>query len=220
LFLRFSWRYGVPIFVQFGSESVMANSKVNKGRRRFLIGATSVVGAAGTAAIATPFIMSLTPSARALAAGAPVEVNVSKIEEGQLIRVIWRGKPVWIVHRSKEMVEMLPSNDAKLKDPDSEVASQQPQFAQNEYRSIKPEYLVLVGICTHLGCSPTFRPELAPADLGADWKGGWYCPCHGSRFDLAGRVIKGSPAGKNLEVPPYYYKSDSTILVGEVKGVA
>lgn len=198
----------------------MASSEVNKGRRRFLVGATSVVGAAGATAIAAPFIMSLTPSAKALAAGAPVEVNISKVEEGQLIRVIWRGKPVWIVHRSKAMVALLPSNYAKCKDPDSEVASQQPVFAQNLYRSIKAEYLVLVGICTHLGCSPTYRPELAPADLGADWNGGWYCPCHGSRFDLAGRVIKGSPAATNLVVPPYYYKSDSTVLVGEVEGAA
>lgn len=198
----------------------MANSEVNKGRRRFLVSATSVVGGLGAAAVAAPFIMSLTPSARALAAGAPVEVNVSKVEEGQLLRVIWRGKPVWIVHRSKEMIAMLPSNDAKLKDPDSEVVSQQPAYAQNTQRSIKAEYLVLIGICTHLGCSPTFRPELAPADLGADWKGGWYCPCHGSRYDLSGRVIKGSPAGTNLVVPPYYYKTDSTILVGEDKGVA
>ena len=198
----------------------MANSEVNKSRRRFLVGATSVVGAAGAAAIAAPFILSLTPSARALAAGAPVEINVSKIEKGQLIRVIWQGKPVWIVYRTDEMLSMLPSNDAKLKDPDSEVVSQQPMFAQNGYRSIKKEYLVLVGICTHLGCSPTFRPELAPADLGAEWKGGWYCPCHGSRFDLAGRVVKGSPAGTNLVVPPYYYKNDTTILVGESKGAA
>ncbi|MCK5902307.1 MAG: ubiquinol-cytochrome c reductase iron-sulfur subunit [Cocleimonas sp.] len=198
----------------------MANSEVNKSRRRFLVGATSVVGAAGAAAIAAPFILSLTPSARALAAGAPVEINVSKIEKGQLIRVIWQGKPVWIVYRTDEMLSMLPSNDTKLKDPDSEVVSQQPMFAQNGYRSIKKEYLVLVGICTHLGCSPTFRPELAPADLGAEWKGGWYCPCHGSRFDLAGRVVKGSPAGTNLVVPPYYYKNDTTILVGESKGAA
>jgi ubiquinol-cytochrome c reductase iron-sulfur subunit len=197
----------------------MANSQVDKGRRRFLIAATSVVGAAGTAAMATPFVMSLTPSARALAAGAPVEVNISKIEAGQLIRVIWRGKPVWVVNRTPEMIAKLPSVDPKLKDPDSEV-EQQPEYAQNIHRAIKEQYLVLVGICTHLGCSPTFRPELAPADLGASWPGGWYCPCHGSRFDMAGRVMKGSPAGINLEVPPYYYKSDATILVGESKGEA
>ncbi len=198
----------------------MASSKVDKGRRRFLVAATSVVGAVGTAAMATPFVMSLTPSARALAAGAPVEVNISKIKAGQLIRVIWRGKPVWVVNRTPEMVARLPSVDSKLKDPDSEVESQQPAYAQNVHRAIKEQYLVLIGICTHLGCSPTYRPELAPADLGADWSGGWYCPCHGSRFDMAGRVIKGSPAGTNLEVPPYYYKNDTTILVGESKGVA
>lgn len=198
----------------------MASSEVNKGRRRFLVGATSVVGAAGATAIAAPFIMSLTPSARALAAGAPVEVNVSKIEVGQLIRIIWQGKPVWVVNRTQEMLDRLPSLDAKMKDPDSEVVSQQPDYAQNGNRSIKGQYLVLVGICTHLGCSPTYRPELAPADLGADWKGGWYCPCHGSRFDMAGRVMKGSPAGTNLVVPPYYFKTDTIILVGESKGVA
>ena len=198
----------------------MASSEVNKGRRRFLVGATSVVGAAGATAIAAPFIMSLTPSARALAAGAPVEVNVSKIEVGQLIRIIWQGKPVWVVNRTQEMLDRLPSLDAKMKDPDSEVVSQQPDYAQNSNRSIKGQYLVLVGICTHLGCSPTYRPELAPADLGADWKGGWYCPCHGSRFDMAGRVMKGSPAGTNLVVPPYYFKTDTIILVGESKGVA
>ncbi|MCK5895546.1 MAG: ubiquinol-cytochrome c reductase iron-sulfur subunit [Cocleimonas sp.] len=198
----------------------MANSKVDKGRRRFLVAATSVIGAAGGAAMATPFVMSLTPSARALAAGAPVEVNISKIEAGQLIRVIWRGKPVWVVNRTAEMIAKLPSVDPKLKDPDSEVVQQQPDYAQNIHRAIKEQYLVLVGICTHLGCSPTFRPELAPADLGANWPGGWYCPCHGSRFDMAGRVMKGSPAGTNLVVPPYYYKDDTTILVGESKGVA
>lgn len=198
----------------------MANSKVDKGRRRFLVAATSVVGAIGTAAMATPFVMSLTPSARALAAGAPVEVNISKVEAGQLLRVIWRGKPVWVVNRTPEMIAKLPSVDPKLKDPDSEVESQQPAYSQNSHRAIKEQYLVLIGICTHLGCSPTYRPELAPADLGADWPGGWYCPCHGSRFDMAGRVMKGSPAGTNLEVPPYYYKTDTTILVGESKGVA
>lgn len=193
----------------------MANSEVDTGRRRFLIGATSVVGAAGAGAIAVPFLNSWNPSARALAAGAPIEVNVSKIEDGQLVRNIWQGKPVWIVKRTEEMIKNLPSNDPKLKDPASDVVSQQPDYAKNENRSRKPEYLVLVGICTHLGCSPSFRPELAPEDLGADWKGGWYCPCHGSRYDLAGRVLKGSPAGTNLVVPPYYFKDDNTILVGE-----
>ena len=193
----------------------MANSGVDTSRRRFLIGATSVVGAAGAGAIAVPFLNSWSPSARALAAGAPVEINISKVGDGQLIREIWRGKPVWVVKRTEEMLKDLPSNDSKLKDPNSEVVSQQPEYTKNSNRSRKPEYLILVGICTHLGCSPTYRPELSPADLGVAWKGGWYCPCHGSRFDLAGRVVKGSPAGTNLVVPPHYYKTDEIVLVGE-----
>ena len=198
----------------------MANSGVDKNRRRFLIGATSVVGAAGAAAFVAPFLTSMSPSARALAAGAPVEVNISKVEPGQLLRVVWRGKPVWVVNRTEEMLSTLPSLDGNLKDPNSDVVAQQPEYAKNGYRSREPKYVVLVGICTHLGCSPTFRPEVAPADLGADWKGGWYCPCHGSRFDLAGRVFKNVPAGTNLVVPPYYFKDDNTILVGEDGGAA
>ncbi|MBU0654432.1 MAG: ubiquinol-cytochrome c reductase iron-sulfur subunit [Gammaproteobacteria bacterium] len=200
----------------------MANSGVDKSRRRFLIAATSVVGAAGTAALAAPFIASWNPSARALAAGAPVEVSVSKVEPGQLIRVIWRGKPVWIVNRTKEMLDSLSSLDGSMKDPNSDNLKQQPEYARNPARTRegKEQYLVLVGICTHLGCSPTYRPELAPADLGADWKGGWYCPCHGSKFDLAGRVYKNVPAGANLEVPPYYFKDDNTVLIGEDGGKA
>jgi ubiquinol-cytochrome c reductase iron-sulfur subunit len=200
----------------------MANSGVDKSRRRFLIAATSVVGAAGTAALAAPFLASWNPSARALAAGVPVEVSVGKVEPGQLIRVIWRGKPVWLVNRTKEMLDSLASLDGSLKDPNSDNIKQQPEYAKNlaRTREGKEQYLVLVGICTHLGCSPTYRPELAPADLGADWKGGWYCPCHGSKFDLAGRVYKNVPAGANLEVPPYYFKDDTTILIGENGGVA
>jgi len=198
----------------------MANSGVNKGRRRFLIASTSVIGAAGAAAAATPFLTSMSPSARALAAGAPVEVNVGKVEPGQLLRVIWRGKPVWVVNRTQAMLDTLGELSGSMRDPDSAVESQQPDYAKNLHRSRKPEYLVLVGICTHLGCSPTYRPEVAPADLGAEWKGGWYCPCHGSKFDLAGRVYKNVPAGTNLEVPPYYFKDDATILVGESGGAA
>ena len=200
----------------------MANSGVDKGRRRILIAATSVVGAAGAAAVAAPFLMSWSPSARALAAGAPVEIPVNKVEPGQLLRVIWRGKPVWVVNRTKEMLDTLPGLSDQLKDPNSDDVKQQPAYAKNlaRTREGKEQYLVLVGICTHLGCSPTFRPELGPADLGAAWKGGWYCPCHGSRFDLAGRVFKNVPAGANLEVPPYYFKDDNTILVGEDGGKA
>jgi len=196
------------------------SNTVDKKRRRMLIAATSVVGAAGTAAFAAPLLVSWMPSARAKAAGAPVEVNISKIEPGQLVRVIWRGKPVWLVKRTEQMQADLPSIDSLLNDPGSAVESQQPAYAKNAFRSRKPEMLVLIGICTHLGCSPTYRPEVAPADLGADWKGGFYCPCHGSRFDLAGRVFKNVPAPTNLVVPPHYYKSDNLILIGEDGGAA
>jgi ubiquinol-cytochrome c reductase iron-sulfur subunit len=160
------------------------------------------------------------PSARARAAGAPVEVDVGKIAPGEMIRVEWRGQPVWIVHRTDEMLSSLSALSSKLRDPDSAVETQQPAYAKNEVRSIKPEYLVLVGICTHLGCSPTFRPEPAPADLGAEWKGGFFCPCHGSRFDLAGRVYQNVPAATNLIVPPYTYLTETRILVGEDQGAA
>lgn len=193
----------------------MSKNTTDSKRRRFLIAATSLVGASGAAAVAAPFLASWSPSARALAAGAPVEVNVSKIEPGQLLRVIWRGKPVWIVHRSAEMLANLAANDPQLRDPASQVVQQQPSYAQNPHRSRKPQYLVLIGICTHLGCSPTYRPEVAPEDLGSEWRGGWYCPCHGSKFDLAGRVYKNVPAATNLVVPPYYFKDDNTLLIGE-----
>lgn len=200
----------------------MANSEADQSRRRFLTAATAVVGAGGVAAVATPFLSSMAPSARALAAGAPVEYDVSKVEPGQLVRVMWRGKPVWVVNRTEQMLSDLPAMEANLKDPASNDAKMQPEYAKNGMRSRedKPEYLVLVGICTHLGCSPTFRPEVAPADLGADWKGGFYCACHGSRFDMAGRVYKNVPAGANLEVPPYYFMDDQTILIGESGGKA
>jgi len=157
----------------------------------------------------------MSPSARAQAAGAPVEADISQVEPGQLIRVEWRGKPVWVVRRTPEMLESLDDDRDLLRDPDSLIASQQPPYARNEYRSIKPEYLILVGICTHLGCSPTYRPEVAPADLGPEWPGGFFCPCHGSRFDLAGRVFKNVPAPLNLVVPPHRYLSQSRILVGK-----
>ena len=196
------------------------SNTVDVKRRRMLIAATSVVGAAGTAAFATPLLMSWMPSERAKAAGAPVEVNISKAEPGQLVRVIWRGKPIWLVKRTEQMLKDLPSNNTLLKDPESSKETQQPAYAKNKTRSRKPEMLVLIGICTHLGCSPTYRPEIGPADLGADWKGGWYCPCHGSRFDMAGRVFKNVPAPTNLVVPPHYYKSDNLILVGEDGGAA
>ncbi|WP_293764869.1 ubiquinol-cytochrome c reductase iron-sulfur subunit [uncultured Aquitalea sp.] len=194
----------------------MSEQQVDKGRRRFLTVATSAVGGVAAAGVATPFLMSFFPSERAKAAGAPVEVDISKLEPGQKINVEWRGKPVWVLSRTKEQIANLPKNDPKLVDPKSEV-EQQPKYCQNEGRSIKPELLVAVGICTHLGCSPTFRPDLAPADLGPEWLGGFYCPCHGSKFDLAARVFKGVPAPKNLEIPPHKYLSDTRLLIGDDK---
>lgn len=192
----------------------MPDDGVNPKRRRFLTTATGVVGGVGLAAVAWPFLTSMQPSARAQAAGAPVEVNIGKLEPGQMIRQEWRGKPVWIVRRTQKMLDSLDKVASELRDPKSQVLSQQPPFARNPYRSIKPEYLVLVGICTHLGCSPTFMPEVGSAEMGRDWPGGFFCPCHGSRFDLAGRVFRNVPAPINLEVPPYKYLSDTRILVG------
>ncbi|AAQ61670.1 ubiquinol-cytochrome c reductase iron-sulfur subunit [Chromobacterium violaceum] len=194
----------------------MSEQQVDTGRRRFLTIASSAVGGVAVVGAATPFFMSFFPSERAKAAGAPVEVDIGKIEAGQKINVEWRGKPVWILSRTPEQIKNLPKNDPKLVDPQSEV-EQQPKYCQNEHRSIKPQFLVAVGICTHLGCSPTFRPDLAPADLGPDWLGGFYCPCHGSKFDLAARVFKGVPAPKNLEIPPHKYLSDTRLLIGDDK---
>jgi ubiquinol-cytochrome c reductase iron-sulfur subunit len=187
---------------------------VDLGRRRFLTATATVVGGVGVAFVAVPFLKSWSPSERAQAAGAPVEADISKLEEGAMMTVEWRGKPVWLLKRTKKMLDDLPGLDDKLTDPNSEVASQQPAYAQNPHRSIKRDVMVLVGICTHLGCSPTFRPDVAPADLGPDWKGGYFCPCHGSRFDLAGRVYKGVPAPTNLVVPAHRFVSDSRVLIG------
>jgi len=192
----------------------MPDDGMNPKRRRFLTAATGTVGGVGLAAVAWPFLTSMQPSERAQAAGAPVEVNIGKIEPGQLILQEWRGKPVWILRRSQKMLDSLDKVATQLRDPKSAVASQQPEFARNKYRSLKPEYLVLVGICTHLGCSPTFMPKPGAGGMGGDWPGGFFCPCHGSRFDLAGRVFKNVPAPINLEVPPYKYLSDTRILVG------
>jgi len=188
----------------------------DKSKRRFLVTATTVVGAVGVGFAAVPFVMSLRPSAKTQAAGAPVEVDISKMEAGQLVIVEWRGKPVWVVRRTEKHLGDLPTLNAKLSDPDSKVVSQQPSYAQNLARSIKQEYLVVIGICTHLGCSPTYvkTGDPAGADIDDDWKGGFFCPCHGSKFDLAGRVYQGLPAPTNLVVPPYTYLSDTRILVG------
>jgi len=191
----------------------MSQQELDRGRRKFLVAATTGVSVAGAAAVAWPFLSSMMPSARAKAAGAPVEVDISKIETGAILAVEWRGKPVWVVNRSKEMLDLLGKHDSMLADPTSD-ATQQPAYCKNATRSIKPEYLVAVGICTHLGCSPTYRKEIGAADLGADWPGGFFCPCHGSKFDLAARVFKGVPAPVNLVIPPHKYVSDSTLLIG------
>ncbi len=183
------------------------------GRRRFLITATSVAGGIASVAWATPFILSMMPSERAKAAGAPVEVDISKLEPGMLLLVEWRGKVVWVLSRTPEMLASLTKLDSKLTDPNSEK-DQQPEYAQNLTRSIRPEILVTTGVCTHLGCSPVFRKEIAPADLGPDWLGGFFCPCHGSKFDLAGRVYKDVPAPTNLLVPPHTYLSENVLLIG------
>ncbi len=199
----------------------MSEEGVNPRRRR-LLAITSGLGVVGTALAVTPFVLSMLPSARARAAGAPVEVDISKIEPGQLLTVEWRGKPVWILDRTSAMLKSLTEDTQLLADPKSAVASQQPTYAQNETRSMKPALLVLVGICTHLGCSPAQRLEAgAAAGLGDNWPGGFFCPCHGSKFDLAGRVFKNVPAPMNLEVPPYSYLSDTRIIIGvDKKGAA
>lgn len=192
----------------------MSSDGVNTGRRRFLIAATSAVGAAGAVGIAVPFVGSWNPSARAKAAGAPVKADVGKLEPGQMVVVAWRGKPVYVVNRTEEMLANLPKLNDILKDPDSEI-SEQPDYIEGIDRSIRRELLVIVGLCTHLGCAPKFRPEVGAADLGGDeWLGGFFCPCHGSKFDLSGRVYNGVPASTNLVVPPYSFEGESVLVVG------
>ncbi|RDE51391.1 MAG: ubiquinol-cytochrome c reductase iron-sulfur subunit [Candidatus Accumulibacter meliphilus] len=191
-------------------------SKVDCGRRRLVV-ATAAVGGAGALVALVPFLSSMLPSERAKAAGAPVEVDVGNLELGQMMTVEWRGKPVWIINRNKPMLETLPELNDQMADPNSEK-DMQPEYCKNETRSIKPEYMVVVGICTHLGCSPSAKFKHGPADgMAADWLGGFLCPCHGSHFDFAGRVYKSQPAPTNLEVPPHMYLSDTRILIGEHK---
>ncbi|SHK71646.1 ubiquinol-cytochrome c reductase iron-sulfur subunit [Marinobacter antarcticus] len=191
----------------------MNNGDVSQGRRRFLIGATAAVGGVGVVGAAVPFVASWNPSAKAEAAGAPVTVNISKIEPGQQVTISWRGMPVWLIRRTEEMQSSVEKLNDKVSDPQSE-APQQPAYIDGILRSLKPEMAVLVGLCTHLGCVPTYRPEVAPADLGEEWLGGLFCPCHGSRYDLAGRVYKSQPAPLNLQVPPYRYDDDVTLTIG------
>ena len=187
----------------------------DKGKRDFLVGVTAGMGTVATGAVLVPFVASWGPSERAKAAGAPVEVDLAKIKPGEMKVYEWRGKPVWVLRRTREMLAELDklTTSGRLVDPNSE-APQQPEYCKNKYRSQKDEFLVVVGICTHLGCSPTFRPDEHAPDLGADWLGGYFCPCHGSRFDLAARVFKGSPAPTNLVVPPHAYVSDTVVKIG------
>jgi ubiquinol-cytochrome c reductase iron-sulfur subunit len=193
----------------------MSEKKIDNTRRNLIVATTAAAGAVGAGA-AIPFAWSWWPSERAKAAGAPVEADISGLAPGEMQVVEWRGKPVWVLRRTKEMLASIGKDDGKVTDPKSDV-DQQPDYAKNEFRSIKPDVLVLVGICTHLGCSPQPKGADAKAEMGADWEGGFLCPCHGSKFDLAGRVFKGSPAPLNLEVPPYTYLSDGRLLIGDDK---
>jgi ubiquinol-cytochrome c reductase iron-sulfur subunit len=194
----------------------MADKELDQGKRRFLVAATSVAGGIAGAATAVPFVASMLPSERARAAGAPVEADIGNLAPGEMTRVEWRGKPVWIVRRTPQMLEAVKQDDGKVADPKSERKPDEltPSYARNEFRSIKPEYLVVVGICTHLGCSPVDKFKAQPEPFDAGWNGGFYCPCHGSLFDLAGRVYKNKPAPDNLAVPPHSYLSESRIVIG------
>ena len=190
------------------------NDPVNQGRRRFLTGTTVVVGAIGAGVAAVPFIKSWSPSARAKLAGAPVTADISALAEGQRLVVEWRGQPIWIVKRSKAVLEALPTLEPQLSDPKSDNKDQQPAYVSGELRSIKPEISVLVGLCTHLGCSPEMKAEIRPEPFDSEWKGGYFCPCHKSKFDMAGRVFQGVPAPTNLVVPPHHYADDNTLVIG------
>jgi len=197
--------------------AVASDGGADEGRRKFLTWATAATAAVGVVFTAVPFVESWQPSERAKSLGAPLEIDLSKLEPGQMIVPIWRKQPIYLVHRTPEMVKLLPNHDADLKDPGS-AASDQPEYAKNAIRAIKPEYLVLIGICTHLGCLPKQHFDAGDPVLGANWPGGFFCPCHGSRFDLAGRVFNGSPASVNLKIPPYRFSSESTLLIGEDSG--
>lgn len=197
----------------------MNDDGIDKSRRRFLTTTATVVGGVGAVATTVPFISTMTPSARAKAIGAPVEVDIGDIGPGERKIIKWQGKPIWILRRSEQSLATLSELDEEVRDPDSAVA-QQPAYAKNEYRSLKPEYLIVIGLCTHLGCSPSYVPADDEHELGDDWKGGFFCPCHGSRFDLAGRVYKGVPAPANLVVPPHQYLSNTRVLIGDDSGIS
>ena len=193
----------------------MTDDSTNTGRRRFLVGSTSVVGAAGVAGASVPFIGSWNPSAKARAAGAPVRIYISRLGDGEMLGPIpaWRGRPIFIIRRSEAALNLLNEDPGRLADPDSQDP-EQPDYAQNEYRSRRPEVLVLVGLCPHLFCSPTPYVTLRPEPFDTEWRGGFFCPCHGSRFDLAGRVYSGSPASRNMQVPPYSFEGDAVLVIG------
>jgi ubiquinol-cytochrome c reductase iron-sulfur subunit len=194
--------------------SLENNNEVNLSRRKVLTAATGVVGATGATFLAVPFVSSWQPSEKAKAAGAPVDADISHLQPGQMLTVAWRGKPVWVVRRTPDMVQKLTGNVTELRDPASEQ-SIQPNYCQNDSRAINSEFFVVVGVCTHLGCAPLYRPAIGSPDVSEDWQGGFFCPCHGSKFDLAGRVYQGVPAPTNLEVPPYRFLSESIVRVGE-----
>ena len=193
----------------------MTDDSTNTGRRRFLVGSTSALGAVGVVGAAVPFVGSWSPSAKARAAGAPVRIDISRLQEGEILGPIpaWRGRPIFVVRRNEESLAALAGMADRLADPNSEQP-EQPEYATNEYRSRRPEILVLVGLCPHLFCSPTRKVELRPEPFDDDWRGGFFCPCHGSRVDLAGRVYSGSPASRNMQVPPYTFESDNVLVVG------
>ncbi|MEO1573575.1 MAG: ubiquinol-cytochrome c reductase iron-sulfur subunit [Pseudomonadota bacterium] len=202
-----------------GSATTNDEQVDDGSRRRFLTIATAVVGGAGVAAAATPFVTYFRPSARALFLGAPVQVDVSKIELGSLLRVEWRGQPVYIVRRTAEALENIKKSDDIVADPGSEL-SEQPEYAKNEMRSLNDEYLVVKGVCTHLGCAPQYLPSVTATEVAQPWFGGFFCPCHGSKFDLAGRVFKGVPAQSNLAVPPYQFLDQGVLIIGEDGGAS
>ncbi len=192
----------------------MTESKKSLNRRNFLANLTKVMGGVGGIFAVIPFLSTMSPSEKAKSAGAPVEIDVSGLKPGAFKVVEWRGKPVWVVRRTAEMINNTQEDNDILTDPKS-LEEHQPKYTQNKFRSLNPEYLVLLGVCTHLGCSPLYKPNSKTAELGLDWKGGFFCPCHGSKFDLSGRVHKGMPAPYNLEVPPHYFVSESRIIVGK-----
>jgi len=204
------------------TESEKPGAAPDPERRKMLVAATSVAGGAALAAVPVPFIASMNPSTRARAGGAPVDADFSRLDPGVRLTAEWRGKPVWILRRTEAMLKAMrdPAHLARLADPASTVTGQQPAYARNATRSANPQVLVVVPVCTHLGCVPTFRPKVAPADLGPEWHGGFLCPCHGSKFDLAGRVYRNVPAPTNLVIPPHYYLSETKVKIGEDRGSA